>query len=64
MVARLRDAGGDPFVPRSERFDLRDPAATARMMREARPEILIHLDPEGHTDRETMLSSDLTEQQP
>jgi ferrous-iron efflux pump FieF len=24
-------------------------------------EILIHLDPEGHTDRETMLSSDLTE---
>jgi ferrous-iron efflux pump FieF len=27
-------------------------------------EILIHLDPEGHTDRETMLSSDLTEQKP
>jgi ferrous-iron efflux pump FieF len=25
-------------------------------------EILIHLDPDGHTDRETMLSSDLTEQ--
>ena len=25
-------------------------------------EILIHLDPEGHTDRETMLPSDLTEQ--
>ena len=24
-------------------------------------EILIHLDPEGHTDRETMLPSDLTE---
>ena len=24
-------------------------------------EIIIHLDPEGHTDRETMLSSDLTE---
>ena len=24
-------------------------------------EILIHLDPEGHTDRETMLSSDITE---
>jgi GDP-L-fucose synthase len=43
VVARLRDAGGDPFVPRSARFDLRDPAAAARMMREARPEILIHL---------------------
>lgn len=26
-------------------------------------EIIIHLDPEGHTDRETMLSSDLTESQ-
>ncbi|HEX6218760.1 MAG TPA: cation diffusion facilitator family transporter [Sphingomicrobium sp.] len=25
-------------------------------------EFLIHLDPEGHTDRETMLSSDITEQ--
>jgi ferrous-iron efflux pump FieF len=24
-------------------------------------EILIHLDPEGHTDRETMLPSELTE---
>jgi ferrous-iron efflux pump FieF len=24
-------------------------------------EIIIHLDPEGHTDRETLLSSDLTE---
>jgi ferrous-iron efflux pump FieF len=24
-------------------------------------EILIHLDPEGHKDRETMLSSDITE---
>jgi ferrous-iron efflux pump FieF len=24
-------------------------------------EFLIHLDPEGHTDRETMLSSELTE---
>ena len=27
-------------------------------------EILIHLDPEGHTDRETMLSSDITESAP
>ena len=26
-------------------------------------EIIIHLDPEGHTDRETLLSSDLTESQ-
>jgi ferrous-iron efflux pump FieF len=24
-------------------------------------EIIIHLDPEGHTDRETLLSRDLTE---
>jgi ferrous-iron efflux pump FieF len=24
-------------------------------------EILIHLDPEGHTDRETLLSSEITE---
>ena len=24
-------------------------------------EFLIHLDPEGHTDRETMLSSEITE---
>lgn len=27
-------------------------------------EILIHLDPEGHTDRETMLSAELTERKP
>jgi ferrous-iron efflux pump FieF len=27
-------------------------------------EILIHLDPEGHTDRETMLPSEITEQKP
>jgi ferrous-iron efflux pump FieF len=25
-------------------------------------EILIHVDPEGHTDRETLLPSDITEQ--
>jgi ferrous-iron efflux pump FieF len=30
-------------------------------LRFAATEILIHLDPEGHTDRETMLSSDITE---
>jgi ferrous-iron efflux pump FieF len=30
-------------------------------LRFATTEILIHLDPEGHTDRETMLSSEITE---
>ena len=30
-------------------------------LRFAATEILIHLDPEGHTDRETMLSSEITE---
>ena len=43
VVARLRDAGADPFVPRAADFDLRDAAAADRLVREARPDILIHL---------------------
>jgi len=44
-----------------EAHDRMDKVEEALQRRFPGTEILIHLDPEGHTDRETMLSSDLTE---
>ena len=44
-----------------EAHDRMDRVEEALQERFPGTEILIHLDPEGHTDRETMLSSDLTE---
>lgn len=44
-----------------EAHDRMDRAEQALRERFPGTEILIHLDPEGHTDRETILSSDLTE---
>ena len=44
-----------------EAHDRMDRVEEALQRRFPGTEILIHLDPEGHTDRETMLSSDLTE---
>jgi GDP-L-fucose synthase len=41
---RLREAGvRDLFVPRSAEYDLRDRAAIERLLRDARPTLLIHL---------------------
>jgi ferrous-iron efflux pump FieF len=45
-----------------EAHDRMDRVEEALQRRFPGTEILIHLDPEGHTDRETMLSSELTEQ--
>lgn len=47
-----------------EAHDRMDAAEEALQARFPDTEILIHLDPEGHTDRETMLASELTEEQP
>lgn len=44
-----------------EAHDCMDKVEEQLQLRFPGTEILIHLDPEGHTDRETMLSSDLTE---
>ena len=44
-----------------EAHDRLDPIEEALQARFPRTEILIHLDPHGHTDRETMLPSHLTE---
>lgn len=44
-----------------EAHDRLDPVEEALQARFPRTEILIHLDPHGHTDRETMLPSHLTE---
>lgn len=44
-----------------EAHDCMDKIEEQLQLRFPGTEILIHLDPEGHTDRETMLSSDLTE---
>jgi len=44
-----------------EAHDRMDRVEEALQQRFPGTEILIHLDPEGHTDRETMLPSDLTE---
>ena len=39
---QVRSAAED-FVPRTEEYDLRDPAAIRRMSANARPEIILHL---------------------
>jgi ferrous-iron efflux pump FieF len=44
-----------------EAHDRMDRVEEALQERFPGTEILIHLDPEGHTDRETMLPSDITE---
>ena len=44
-----------------EAHDRMDPIEEALQERFPNTEILMHLDPEGHTDRETMLPSELTE---
>ena len=44
VVNRLRSAGCENiFVPRSSRYDLRDPHAIVNLYNDARPEIVIHL---------------------
>lgn len=44
VVAKLEEAGWDNvFVPRKADFDLTQPYAAARMLEEARPDLLIHL---------------------
>ncbi|MBF6606934.1 MAG: GDP-L-fucose synthase [Chloroflexi bacterium] len=44
VVERLRPAGAaDVFVPRSHDYDLRDRGAIERALREARPDVIIHL---------------------
>jgi GDP-L-fucose synthase len=43
VVARLRDAGADVFVPRSRDYDLREKDAIERALADARPEIVVHL---------------------
>jgi GDP-L-fucose synthase len=43
LVARLREGGLDPVVPRRREFDLTDRQATARLFAEARPELVFHL---------------------
>lgn len=44
LVARLRGLGaGEVFVPRSRDYDLREKEAVARMLKHARPDLLIHL---------------------
>ena len=47
-----------------EAHDRLDAVEEALQERFPGTEILIHLDPEGHTDRETMLPSALTENAP
>ncbi len=71
---RTRHAGTHRFaqfhvwVPASwtvrEAHDRMDAVEEALQARFPETEILIHLDPEGHTDRETMLASQFTEEQP
>jgi GDP-L-fucose synthase len=43
VVERLRAAGCDPFVPRSADYDLTDSDAAARLMRDAAPDLVLHL---------------------
>ncbi len=44
VVERLRQRGCPAvFVPRSQEYDLRQPEAIRRMLRDARPDIVIHL---------------------
>ena len=43
VVERLRDDGHDPFVARRREFDISDPAVAARLFRDARPDVVVHL---------------------
>jgi len=43
VCERLRAAGGDPIVPRSTEYDLTSEADAARLVTDARPEIVMHL---------------------
>lgn len=43
VVARLRDLGVEPFVPRSREYDLVDGDAVRRLYRDATPDVVIHL---------------------
>ena len=43
VVERLRALGAVPFVPRSAEYDLVDRQACARLIADARPELVIHL---------------------
>lgn len=43
VVARLRDLGVEPFVPRSREYDLVDGDAVRRLYRDAKPDVVIHL---------------------
>jgi GDP-L-fucose synthase len=43
VVERLNADGATPFVPRSRDYDLVDRAACARLLRDARPDLVIHL---------------------
>ena len=43
LVERLRATGEEPFVARSEEYDLTDPGATERLFGDARPHIVFHL---------------------
>ncbi len=42
VVARLKAAGADVFVPRSRDYNLVDGAAVKRLYQDARPEVVIH----------------------
>lgn len=42
-VSRLREEGAEVFVPRSRDYDLVDHDAVRRLLRDARPQIVIHL---------------------
>jgi GDP-L-fucose synthase len=44
VVQRLKDGGcTDIFVPRSAQYDLVEPGAATRLLRDARPDVVIHL---------------------
>ena len=43
VVERLRAAGAEPVAPRSAACDLTDQAATARLMHDVRPDLVMHL---------------------
>ena len=43
VVARLRDAGADVFVPRSRTYDLRETDGIVRALADARPQMIVHL---------------------
>ena len=43
VTGRLKEAGAQVFVPRSNEFDLREKAEIRRMYEAARPDMVIHL---------------------